>query len=261
MAAYDSDARSDSWRLEAVARGAGRRIACGGGLAGSCAHRAHRGQDRAFRQCGEPAAVRIRASHERSRTGTAHRPEVPDGVRGRILVREPVPGTDDPGETSLPCEHWQATRRGFRYRDAAGSAAGVQEIATSAGRDPPGGHVLRDRRSLSRFSRDVRGDPAEPEPVAPCPLSSCFRPRRRRQVARLALGVLRGIIPAALRQPSVGVAARSPSPQDSTRRDCCARPWRRPRRRPRRPRSASASSLWRPSSRRGPPVRSPASRA
>src|SRR5262249_37189662 len=34
----------------------------------------------------------------------------------------------DSGDTSLPCEHWSATRRGFRYRDPAGSAGGVQEI-------------------------------------------------------------------------------------------------------------------------------------
>ena len=34
----------------------------------------------------------------------------------------------DSGDTSLPCEHWSATRRGFRYRDPDGSAAGVQEI-------------------------------------------------------------------------------------------------------------------------------------
>src|SRR5262249_54777898 len=40
----------------------------------------------------------------------------------------------DPGELSLPCEHWRATRRGFRYRDAAGSAGGVQEIVYERGR-------------------------------------------------------------------------------------------------------------------------------
>ena len=51
----------------------------------------------------------------------------------------------DPGETSLPCEHWQATRRGFRYRDAAGSAAGVQEIVYERGR-------LRVRAGGPRFS-------------------------------------------------------------------------------------------------------------
>src|SRR5262245_39636490 len=34
----------------------------------------------------------------------------------------------DSGDTSLPCEHWRATRNGFRYRDGSGSAAGVQEI-------------------------------------------------------------------------------------------------------------------------------------
>jgi hypothetical protein len=34
----------------------------------------------------------------------------------------------DPGETSLPCEHWRATRTGFRYRDPAGSAGGMHEI-------------------------------------------------------------------------------------------------------------------------------------
>lgn len=40
----------------------------------------------------------------------------------------------DSGETSLPCEQWTATRRGFRYRDAAGSAAGVREIVYERGR-------------------------------------------------------------------------------------------------------------------------------
>jgi hypothetical protein len=40
----------------------------------------------------------------------------------------------DSGETNLPCEHWRVTRRGFRYRDSAGSAAGVQEIVYERGR-------------------------------------------------------------------------------------------------------------------------------
>jgi hypothetical protein len=40
----------------------------------------------------------------------------------------------DSGDTSLPCEHWRATRRGFRYHDPAGSAAGVQEIVYEPGR-------------------------------------------------------------------------------------------------------------------------------
>src|SRR6516164_5201493 len=40
----------------------------------------------------------------------------------------------DSGETSLPCEQWTATRSGFRYRDAAGSAAGVREIVYERGR-------------------------------------------------------------------------------------------------------------------------------
>src|SRR5262249_10997255 len=40
----------------------------------------------------------------------------------------------DSGETNLPCEHWRVSRRGFRYRDAAGSAAGVQEIVYERGR-------------------------------------------------------------------------------------------------------------------------------
>jgi hypothetical protein len=40
----------------------------------------------------------------------------------------------DSGETSLPCEHWTATRGGFRYGDAAGSAAGVREIIYERGR-------------------------------------------------------------------------------------------------------------------------------
>jgi hypothetical protein len=34
----------------------------------------------------------------------------------------------DSGEVRLPCEHWSATQRGFRYRDLAGSVAGVREI-------------------------------------------------------------------------------------------------------------------------------------
>ena len=40
----------------------------------------------------------------------------------------------DSGETRLPCEHWRTTRRGFRYRDTAGSAAGVREIVYERGR-------------------------------------------------------------------------------------------------------------------------------
>jgi hypothetical protein len=40
----------------------------------------------------------------------------------------------DSGDTSLPCEHWHATRRGFRYSDTSGSAAGVREIVYERGR-------------------------------------------------------------------------------------------------------------------------------
>jgi hypothetical protein len=34
----------------------------------------------------------------------------------------------DRGETTLPCGYWRVTRTGFRYRDPAGTAAGVREI-------------------------------------------------------------------------------------------------------------------------------------
>src|SRR5262249_43435181 len=51
----------------------------------------------------------------------------------------------DSGDTKLPCEHWSATRRGFRYQDPAGSAAGVQEIVYER-------HRLRIRAGGPRFA-------------------------------------------------------------------------------------------------------------
>lgn len=51
----------------------------------------------------------------------------------------------DSGDRGLPCEHWTATRRGFRYRDPAGSAAGVQEIVYER-------HRLRIRAGGPRFA-------------------------------------------------------------------------------------------------------------
>jgi hypothetical protein len=50
----------------------------------------------------------------------------------------------DSGDTSLPCDHWSATREGFRYRDPAGSAAGVREIVYER-------HRLRVRASGPRL--------------------------------------------------------------------------------------------------------------
>ena len=54
----------------------------------------------------------------------------------------------DSGDTKLPCEHWSATRRGFRYQDPAGSAAGVQEIVYER-------HRLRIRAGGPRFAAIV----------------------------------------------------------------------------------------------------------
>jgi hypothetical protein len=51
----------------------------------------------------------------------------------------------DSGDTSLPCEYWSATRRGFRYRDPAGSAAGVREIVYER-------HRLRIRAGGPRYA-------------------------------------------------------------------------------------------------------------
>src|SRR5262245_35161157 len=61
-------------------------------------------------------------------------PRCPTGSRVAFSSASQSQIRTDSGETNLPCEHWRVSRRGFRYRDAAGSAAGVQEIVYERGR-------------------------------------------------------------------------------------------------------------------------------
>ena len=128
MAAYDSDARSvpGGWKRSHGVLGAALLLAGASpvhALTVLTAAKIGHFDNAASR----PPSAFVRVTNDPG-LATAHRPEVPDGVRGRILVREPVPGTDGPRRDEPSLRAWQATRRGFRYREAAGSAAGVQEI-------------------------------------------------------------------------------------------------------------------------------------